>query len=103
MMQATDLAALVCATAITLVTGAVILLRPLARRLPELLELMIEQRRRPAGGERSDGVGKRLLALEARLELMAERQGIQEAISVADRRTESSGPLPVHGRRSFGQ
>lgn len=51
MIEPSDLAALICATVITVTVGAVLLLGPLARQLPALLEKMIEQRQdRPARG-----------------------------------------------------
>jgi hypothetical protein len=77
--DASDLAALVCATAITIIVGGVILLRPLARRLPDLLERVIEQRSRPAGEKPTAFEARRISAVEARLERLEERVDAPEA------------------------
>jgi hypothetical protein len=103
MLQAGDLAALLCVTAITLVAGGIVLLRPLARRLPALLETMIEQRNHPEGRQPSEHESRRYSALEARIDLLEQQHGSPELMLDGGQQNVSSGAASVTGRRGFGQ
>jgi len=66
-----------------LTTGAVLILRPVAMRLGRLLEVMTEQRLRPAppsGGVELSQIRELLSGIDGRLSLMEERQDFAEAL-----------------------
>lgn len=79
------IAPMVAMMTLILTAGAVLVLRPVAKRLGDLIELMIEERRGRASG---DAVQLRDLVetLNARLAVLEERQDFQESLL--------SGPRP---------
>ena len=103
MVQAPDVTALLCVTAITVVVASVVLLRPVARRLPDLLQILIEQRRPPAAGELPEHDRERLLVLEARLDRMDRWEGSAKAMPASGPRGALSGTAAARTPRGLGQ
>jgi hypothetical protein len=79
-MNPNDVAPMVMGVTLFLVTGAVILLRPLTRRLGELLEVMVRQRTEPPPTPELTQIRDLLLNVESRLSLLEERQSFAEAL-----------------------
>ena len=91
-----DIAPMLVLLTLILTTGGVILFRPLAKRLGDLLELMAQQRR--AVPESEDGAHMRdvVETLNARIALLEERQDFTDALLSASRSgagSELSDPL----------
>jgi len=103
-MNPGDIAPMIVMTTLIIVTGGVILLRPLARRLGDLIDVMIADRRRaarpdaiasPADAER---IVSAMESIDHRLRQLEERQDFTESLLRATRRevppgTESAGSL----------
>jgi hypothetical protein len=79
-MNPNDVAPMVMGVTLFLVTGAVILLRPLTRRLGELLEVMVRQRTEAPPTPELTQIRDLLLNVESRLSLLEERQSFAEAL-----------------------
>jgi hypothetical protein len=79
-MNPNDIAPMVMGVTLFLVTGGVILLRPLSRRLGELLEVMIRERAAPPPAPELTQIRDLLLNVESRLSLLEERQSFAEAL-----------------------
>jgi hypothetical protein len=75
-----DLAPVLVSITLFVVTGGVILLRPISKRLGDLLEAIAIQKRR--GEDADDGARLRevVAALESRLALLEERQNFTESL-----------------------
>jgi hypothetical protein len=65
---------------VSLVVGAVILLKPISSRLGHLLEAMARERGEPQLGSEVKQLRERLETIEGRLSLLEERQGFVEAL-----------------------
>lgn len=83
---------LVLMTLILTVAG-VVLLRPLAKRLGDLLELMVEQRRSSLGGEEAAPTRELVETLSARTALLEERQDFTDSLLPAPREPTSLADL----------
>lgn len=75
------------ATAVTIVlvtgivtTGAVLIFRPLARRLETLLQAMADERARPQGAHDLAQIRDILTGMDSRLAMLEERQDFAEAL-----------------------
>jgi hypothetical protein len=71
-------------------TGAVILLRPLSRRLGELLQVMSKQKAQPDVTPELEQMRTVLSSVESRLALLEERQRFTDAL--LERRSDSETP-----------
>lgn len=80
-------------------TGAVLILRPLSKRLGMLLEVMIQEKRRPAvapAGPELEKIRELLSGIDGRLLLIEERQDFAEALISTDPRLLAGGtPQPA--------
>jgi len=91
-MNPNDIAPMVISVTLFVVTGAVILLFPLSRRLGSLLEAMTQQKRELPKGAEMDQVLRTLQSIDDRLTLLEERQSFAEAILASgERRQVGSG------------
>jgi hypothetical protein len=79
-MNPNDIAPMVMAVTLFLVTGGVILLRPLSRRLGELLEVMVRQKTEQPHTPELTQIRDLLLNIESRLSLLEERQSFSDAL-----------------------
>jgi hypothetical protein len=78
-----DLAPMIVMTTGIITTGAVLILRPISKRLGRLLEVMAEQRLRPAPPPPPADMAQirdLLTGIDNRLSLMEERQDFAEAL-----------------------
>ena len=88
-MQATPLefiAPMVVAIVLIVTTGGVILLRPLARRLGELLHAMTQEKLSPTHVKELGQMRELFSTMESRLSLLEERQTFTESLLDAGRR-----------------
>jgi len=69
----------IVAVVFTLTVGGVLLLRPIARRLGDIMELMLRERREGAEGE-VRRMGELLENVDARMKLLEERQDFTERL-----------------------
>lgn len=74
-----------------IVTGAVILLRPVSKQLGEFLEVMIQEKRGELRGEESRETRKLLERLDQRLDHMEERLDFTERLLTSDRDEQPPG------------
>lgn len=76
------IAPMVLGVVLVVTAGAVILLRPVSKRLGELLELMIEDRRKGERGGRAqlDHLAEVVETVQSRLALIEERQDFTDAL-----------------------
>lgn len=81
-MNPNDIAPMVTFVTLIIVVGAVILLRPLAKRLGDLLEVMTAQRKDASANEVAE-IRQLLSSMESRLALLEERQSFAEALLTA--------------------
>lgn len=80
------------------VTGGVILLRPLSSRLGELLEVMTEQKRGRAGLKEEAGrMREALEAVESRMAVLEERQDFHEELLAKKREAKRLDDIRVEG------
>jgi hypothetical protein len=93
-MNPNDVAPMVMGVTLFLVTGAVILLRPLTRRLGELLEVMVRQRVEPPQAPELTQIRDLLLNVESRLSLLEERQSFAEALLASGSQRAAAVPEP---------
>lgn len=78
-----DLAPMIVMTTGIITTGAVLILRPISKRLGRLLEVMAEQRLRPAPPPLPPDMAQirdLLTGIDNRLSMMEERQDFAEAM-----------------------
>jgi hypothetical protein len=82
--MAPDLAPMIVMTTGIITTGAVLILRPISKRLGRLLEVMAESKLRPAPpappAADLSHIRELLVGIDNRLSLMEERQDFAEAI-----------------------
>ena len=87
-----------------LTTGAVLILRPISKRLGRLLEVMAEQRLKPAPPPPAADMGQireLLVGIDNRLSLMEERQDFAEALlSAGDSRVIGVQGVPAPQERN---
>lgn len=92
------LAPMIVAVVLILTVGGVLILRPLAKRVSELLELYAQEQRTGLQGE--VGQMRELLErVDARLQLMEERQDFTERLLSEPRRGEGPARLEASDRR----
>jgi hypothetical protein len=92
------LAPMAVAIILILTVGGVVLLRPLSKRLGDLLEVMAEQKRVPGASEDLQHIRAHLDTVNSRLALLEERQDFQEKLlgdpgtsrRISDRSTDAS-------------
>jgi len=88
-MNPNDIGPMIAMLVLTVVVGAVILLRPITKRLGDLLEVMITERRRPVPSL-EPRLQETLERIEERLRLVEEKQDFTDALIAHEAR---SGPL----------
>lgn len=92
-MQLEILAPMLVTIVLILTVGGVVLLRPLSKRLGELLEVMARERERPGVGRELERVREVLETMNGRLALLEERQDFTDALLAdPDRRRLPIGP-----------
>lgn len=92
-----EIAPMLVLLTLILTTGGVILFRPLAKRLGDLLEIMAQQRRAVPESDDSARMREILENLDARVSLLEERQDFTDALLSASGSGASSelpDPLP---------
>lgn len=95
------IAPMIVAIVLIVTVGGVVLLRPLAARLGQLLDAMAAERSQPTLEKEVVRIRQMLETLSSRLELMEERQDFTEALlQRPERRRQelSSGPAPESER-----
>lgn len=86
-----EIAPMLVLLTLILTTGGVILLRPLAKRLGDLLEIMAQQRRTlPNSGDETARMREVLETMDARLARLEERQDFTDALLSASTSREST-------------
>ena len=104
-MNPYDVAPMVVATTLIIVSGGVILLRPLARRLGDLIDIMIADKRRTARPDAltASGDAERIItvieSIDQRLRQLEERQDFTESLLGAQRREVRPGAEPAGALR----
>jgi hypothetical protein len=86
-----ELAPMLVLLTLILTTGGVILFRPLAKRLGDLLEIMAQQRRAVTDNSDTARIRQVVETLDARIALLEERQDFTDALLSASR-TGAAGP-----------
>lgn len=102
-MDWSNIAPMLVTMTLILTVGAVALLRPLAKRLGDLVQLMIEERRRSLERPHHslEPLQESVEALNARLALLEERQDFTDALLTSARRApEQQESLPEASVRS---
>ncbi len=79
-MDWSEVAPMLVAVTLILTTGGVMILRPLTKRLGDLIEVMIHERRQPPLREGLDGIHELLERQSSRLELIERRQDFTESL-----------------------
>jgi hypothetical protein len=81
-MQSGDIVILTVFVTAIIVTGGVLILRPISKRLGALLEVMTQQKLRAANSDPHDAVRIRelLSSIDGRLTMLEERQDFAEAL-----------------------
>ena len=81
-MNSGDIVTLTVLVTMTITTGAVLILRPLSRRLGALLEVMTQQKLRAANSDPNDAhrIRELLVSIDSRLNVLEERQDFAEAL-----------------------
>ena len=74
------IAPMLVAIILILTVGGVVLLRPLSKRLGELLEAMARERERPQLGQEMERLREVLETMSGRLALLEERQDFTDAL-----------------------
>ena len=74
------LAPMLVAIVLTLTIGGVTLLKPLSKRLGELLEVMARERQQPRLGNEVEHIRELLETMNGRLSLLEERQDFTDAL-----------------------
>jgi hypothetical protein len=97
-MNPNDVAGVILGVTFFLVSGGVILLRPLSRRLGDLLEAIAAQKRQSVGPVELARLQQSLDQVQARLATLEERQGFTESLlSSGGRRAELLPAEPAPG------
>lgn len=90
MLDWTEIAPMIVAVVLILTVGGVTLLRPIARRVGELLEIMARDKQ--SGLENDVGHMRDLMeTMNARLQLLEERQDFTERLLSGERKNEQIG------------
>jgi hypothetical protein len=71
---------LIAIVTLIITTGAVLILRPVSRRLGALLEAMTAERMRPQPGAEISQIRELLTGIDSRLAMLEERQDFAEAL-----------------------
>ncbi|HSU17013.1 hypothetical protein [Longimicrobium sp.] len=81
-MNSGDIVSLTVLVTLTLTTGAVLILRPLSKRLGALLEVMTQQKLRASNADPNDThrIRELLVSIDSRLNVLEERQDFAEAL-----------------------
>lgn len=79
-MNSGDIAPMIVMVTAILTTGGVLLFRPLAKRLAELLHVMTQERLMPGAGRDVAQLHELIGRLESRLSLLEDRQGFTESL-----------------------
>ena len=97
-----DIAPMLVLLTLILTTGGVILFRPLAKRLGDLLEIMAQQRR--AVPENDDAARTREIveSMNTRIALLEERQDFTDALMSASRPGTAGSELPNGSESTSG-
>ena len=90
-----DIAPMVVAVVFIVTTGAVVILRPIAKRLTDLIELYSRDRQTGIGGD-VQHIRDLLETMNARLQLMEERQDFTERLLTSGEK-EKRPELPRSG------
>lgn len=90
-MNPGDVAPMVISLALIITTGGVILLRPISKRLAELLHAMTQERLSPRADADLGQLHEQLSIVNGRLALLEERQNFTDALLDPDNRP---GQLP---------
>lgn len=80
-----EIAPMLVLLTLILTTGGVILFRPLAKRLGDLLEIMAQERRAVPESDGAERTREILERMDARIELLEERQDFTDALLSASR------------------
>ncbi len=89
------IAPMVMMIVLTLTIGGVVLLRPIAKRLGEIAELLLREKREGASGE-LQRIGDLLETVSARMALLEERQDFTERLLESpDRKGEQEDDPPA--------
>ncbi len=96
-----ELAPMLVLLTLILTTGGVILFRPLAKRLGDLLEIMAQERRAVPDNEDTVRIRHVVETLDARIALLEERQDFTDALLTASR-TATAGSQLAGGSESAG-
>jgi hypothetical protein len=95
-MNSGDMAPMIVMVTAILTSGGVLLFRPLAKRMAELLHVMTQERLMPGSGREVAQLNETIARLESRLSLLEERQGFTE--SILDARSIAPVERPSHAR-----
>ncbi len=85
-------APMIVSLTLILTAGGVLLFRPLAKRLGDLLEIMSKQRRGELPGTEVAKLSELLETMGARLSLLEDRQDFTDALLLRDRNPEPTAP-----------
>jgi hypothetical protein len=95
------IAPMIVSVTLIVTTGGVILLRPLSKRLAELLQAMTREKLSPTEEKELAQLRAHSAAMESRLALVEERLAFTEALLEKKRPTAETGALP-RGVNSLG-
>ena len=103
-MNPHDVAPMIIFTTLIVVSGGVVLLRPLARRLGDLIDVTIAERRRrlapdDAVSADNDRMRSAVDAIDQRLRLLEERQDFTDALLSAESRVGNAQKASALQRR----
>ena len=90
------IAPLIMVVVLILTVGGVLLLRPIAKRLGDIVELMLREKREGAEGELRR-MGDLLENVDARMTLLEERQDFSERLLASSDRAKDIDDDPVSG------
>ena len=96
------LAPMLVAIVLILTTGGVILLRPLSKRLGDLLEAMADERKNPVIGDDLSHIRAHLDTMSSRLALLEERQDFQEKLMSTPDPARLRPPTGTEGQGTSG-
>ena len=91
------LAPMLVAVVLILTVGGVALLRPLSKRLGDLLEVMADEKRNPSLGEDLGQIRAYLETMSSRISLLEERQDFQEKLLAEPTKRSLPGSEPGAG------
>jgi hypothetical protein len=98
-MNPNDIAPMVISVTLFIVTGAVILLWPVSRKLGALLEVMTHQKRHLPQGADAEPILHALAGIEERLAKLEERQSFAEALLASPEHARVQPPRPQPAER----